>query len=207
MFVQVIQGKCHDEDRLHELTDEWRDTLGRSADGWLGGTYGVTDDGEFVAVVRFDSREAAERNSARPEQGEWWQRMAECFDGEVGFHDCEDVTLFLGGGSDEAGFVQVIQGRLSDPERFRHFMEQPMDALHEARPEILGGTIAIEPDGTFTQTVAFSDEDAARAGEATDMPEEMRRETENEFSMMQDVRYLDLHHPWFATRDAGAAMA
>ncbi len=207
MFVQVIQGTCHDAKRLHELTDEWRDTLGRSADGWLGGTYGVTDDGEFVAVVRFESREAAERNSERPEQGEWWQKMAECFEGEVRFHDCEDVTLFLGGGSDEAGFVQVMQGRLTDPQRFRQFMEQPMEALHEARPEILGGTIAIEPDGTFTQTVAFTDEDAARAGESQDMPEEMGRETEEAFSLMQDVRYLDLPRPWFATRDAGASMA
>lgn len=206
MFVQVIQGTCHDANRLHELTDEWRDTLGRSADGWLGGTYGVTDDGEFVAVVRFESREAAERNSERPEQGEWWQKMAECFESEVRFHDCEDVTLFLGGGSDEAGFVQVMQGRLTDPQRFRQFMEQPMEALHEARPEILGGTIAIEPDGTFTQTVAFTDEDAARAGESKDMPEEMRGETEEAFSLMQDVRYLDLRKPWFATRDAGASM-
>ena len=82
--------------------------------------------------------------------------------------------MFLGGGSDDAGFVQVIQGKLTDPERFRTFMAQPMDALHEARPEILGGTIAIEPDGTFTQTVAFTTEAAAREGEAKEMPEDMR---------------------------------
>ena len=108
--------------------------------------------------------------------------------------------MFLGGGSDDAGFVQVIQGKLSDPERFRTFMSQPMDALHEARPEILGGTIAIEPDGTFTQTVAFTTEAAAREGEAKDMPEDMREAAEDEFSVMQDVTYLDLHHPWFASR-------
>ena len=149
--------------------------LGPSAEGWLGGTYGVTDDGQFVAVVRFESREAATANSARPEQGEWWQKMQECFEGEVTFHDCEDVTMFLGGGSDDAGFVQVIQGKLTDPERFRTFMSQPMDALHEARPEILGGTIAIEADGTFTQTVAFTTEAAAREGEAKEMPAEMQR--------------------------------
>ena len=27
------------------------------AEGWLGGTYGITDDDEFVGVVRFESRE------------------------------------------------------------------------------------------------------------------------------------------------------
>jgi hypothetical protein len=200
MFIQVIQGQCRDADRLHRLSDEWRDTLGPGAEGWLGGTYGVTDDGQFVAVVRFDSRGSAEKNSTRPEQGEWWQRMSECFDGEVTFHDCDDVTMFLGGGSDDAGFVQVIQGKLTDAERFRTFMSQPMEGLHEARPEILGGTIAIEPDGTFTQTVAFTSESAARDGESKDMPEDMRQAAEDEFSVMQDVKYLDLHHPWFASR-------
>ena len=209
MFIQVIQGQCRDADRLHELSDEWRDTLGPGAEGWLGGTYGITDDGQFVAVVRFESRDAATKNSTRPEQGEWWQKMSECFDGEATFHDSDDVTMFLDGGSDDAGFVQVIQGKLTDPERFREFMAQPMDALHEARPEILGGTIAIEPDGTFTQTMSFTTEDAAREGESKEMPEEMRATTEEEFSLMEDVTYLDLHHPWFASADktSGAAMA
>ncbi len=209
MFIQIIQGRCRDADRIHQLSDQWREQLGPDADGWLGGTYGVTDDGQFVGVVRFDSREAAAHNSARPEQAAWWTQMAECFEGEVTFHDCDDVTMFLGGGSDQASFVQVIQGRLTDPERFRAFMSQPMDALHEARPEILGGTIAIEPDGTFTQTVAFTTEDAAREGETKPMPEDLRAATEEEFSVMQDVTYLDLHHPWFASASTtpGAAMA
>ena len=207
MFIQVIQGQCRDADRLHQLSDEWRDTLGTSATGWLGGTYGVTDDGQFVAVVRFESREAATQNSGRPEQAAWWARMQQCFEGEVTFHDCDDAMMFLDGGSDDAGFVQVIQGRLSDPERFRNFMSQPMDALHEARPEILGGTIAIDPDGSFTETVAFTSEDAARKGEATPMPEDMRAQIEEEFSVMQDVTYLDLHHPWFSSKASGAGMA
>ena len=72
MFIQIIQGKCRDADRRPPAHDEWRETLGPSAEGWLGATYGVTDDGEFVGVVRFESREAAAKNSARPEQGEWW---------------------------------------------------------------------------------------------------------------------------------------
>jgi hypothetical protein len=207
MFIQVIQGRCRDAARLHELSDEWRDTLGTSAAGWLGGTYGVTDDGQFIAVVRFESREAATQNSTRPEQGDWWRRMQECFEGEVTFHDCDDVLMLLDGGADDAGFVQVIQGRLTDPERFRAFMSQPMDALHEARPEILGGTIAIAEDGTFTETVFFSSEEAARAGEAAGMPDDMREQLEEEFSVMQDVSYLNLHHPWFASKSSGTAMA
>ena len=50
--------------------------LSPGAEGWLGGTYGMTDDGQFVGVVRFESREAAARNSLRPEQTAWWRRSA-----------------------------------------------------------------------------------------------------------------------------------
>ena len=201
MFIQIIQGRCRDADRIHRLIDEWRDTIGATAHGWLGGTYGVTDDDEFVAVVRFESREAAAANSEKPEQGEWWARMQACFQGEVSFHDCDNAMVFLGGGSDEAGFVQIIQGRVSDPERFRHFMEQPMDALRQARPEILGGTIALEPDGWFTQTVCFRSEEAAREGEHKEMSSGMRQEYEKEMAEMQEVKYLDLHQPWFSSSE------
>lgn len=199
MFIQIIQGKVHDASEMRRLVDEWREQMGATAEGWLGGTYGITDDNQFVGVVRFESREAAARNSGKAEQGEWWQRMEACFDGAATFHDCDDATMFLDGGSDDAGFVQVIQGRVSDPERFRHFMEQPMDVLHEQRPEIIGGTIAMEPDGWFTETVAFRSEDEARDGERKDMPEEARRDWEQEMAAMQDLTYLDLHHPWFAS--------
>jgi hypothetical protein len=201
MFVQIIQGMCKDPETLHQQIDMWRRELGPKADGWLGGTYGVTDDNTFVGVVRFESKEAAARNSNRPEQGAWWAETEKCFDGEVTFHDCDDATMFLNGGADDAGFVQVMQGRVADPERFRRFMELPMDMLQEARPEIIGGIIAIEPDGWFTETVAFRSEEAAREGERKEMPPEIRQTFEEEMSQVQDLTYLDLHHPWFASKE------
>ncbi|WP_392542217.1 hypothetical protein [Oryzobacter telluris] len=199
MFIQVIQGMCSDEAALRMQMDRWREGLAAGADGWLGGTYGMTDDGQFVGVVRFESREAAARNSLRPEQGMWWEETSRCFDGEVTFHDCDDAILMLDGGSDDAGFVQVIQGRVEDAERFRAFMSQPMDMLHEARPEIIGGTIAIDADGFFTETMAFRSEEEARKGEQMELPPEMSEQFNREMEQVTDMRYLDLHHPWFAT--------
>ena len=199
MFIQVIQGMCSDESALRGQMDRWREELAPGADGWLGGTYGMTDDGQFVGVVRFESREAAARNSLRPEQGAWWEEASRCFEGEVTFHDCDDAILMLDGGSDDAGFVQVIQGRVEDADRFRTFMSQPMDMLHQARPEIIGGTIAIDADGFFTETMSFRSEDEARRGEQNEMPDEMAAEFAREMEQVQDMRYLDLHHPWFAT--------
>jgi hypothetical protein len=200
MFIQIVQGACRDADALQRQMDLWREELGPKAEGWLGSTGGVTDDNRFIGVVRFESKEAAARNSTRPEQGAWWAETEKCFDGEVTFHDCDEAMTFLDGGSDDAGFVQVMQGRVDDPERFRRFMELPMDMLHQARPELIGGSIAMEPDGHFTETIAFRSEAEAREGESKPLPEEARQAWEDEMALMQDVTYLDLRHPWFASK-------
>ena len=37
--------------------------------------------------------------------------------------------------------------------------------LRAMRPEIIGGTLALKADGTFFQTIYFTDEESARKGE------------------------------------------
>lgn len=202
MFIQVIEGRCTRRGELQAAIDRWRDECEPGALGWLGGTYGFTDDDVFCAVVRFETREAARGNSARPEQGRWWESVEPLFDGPVEFHDCDDVLLMMQGGSDDAGFVQVVRGRVRDPERLRSAMDQVSTILHEARPEIIGATIAIEPDGHFTETVAFTDEESARRGERKEMPPGLRDLVAD--LQMEDESYLDLHHPWFASSRGSA---
>ena len=196
MFIQIIQGKCTRQDECREMGERWLRELAPGADGWLGGTYGFTDEDQFMAIVRFDSRESAQANGARPEQGAWWQEMERLFDGPVEFHDCDDVTLMLEGGSDDAGFVQVIRGKVDDATTMKKMMTDT-EMLHEMRPDIIGGTLAIEEDGTFIETIAFTDEESARRGEQVPMPDDVRQAME---SAMHDVTYADLHHPWFASR-------
>jgi hypothetical protein len=200
MFMQIIQGRIRDAEAAKAAMDRWEMELAPGAEGWLGGTYGVTDDGQMVAAVRFESREAAQRNSDRPEQSSWWTEMESCFDGEVTFHDCDDVVLVLDGGSDKAGFVQIIQGRVTDREKARAIGEQSGSIIAQHRPDVLGATIAIDADGFFTETVAFTSEEAARAGEAKELPEDARAMVEQEMAMLKDVKYLDLHQPWFSSR-------
>jgi hypothetical protein len=196
VFIQIIQGKCTRQDEMHALADEWREQLGPTADGWLGGTYGFTDDGMFLGIVRFENREKAMANSQRPEQDAWAKRMAALFDGPVEFHDSDDVTLLFDGGSDDAGFVQVIRGKVDDPARLRAMMTEDPQSLHEMRPDILGATLAIEPDGTYTETVAFKDEASAREGEKAEPPADIQEELQY---AMQGATYYDLRHPWFET--------
>jgi antibiotic biosynthesis monooxygenase (ABM) superfamily enzyme len=85
MFVQVIRGQVSDPGEVHAALDRWSGQLAAGAPGWLGSTAGVTEDGRFVALARFDSAEAARRNSDRPEQGQWWMETSKLFTGEVTF--------------------------------------------------------------------------------------------------------------------------
>ena len=142
MFIQIIQGRCTKQDEMRALAQGWADELGPGAEGWLGGTYGFTDDDMFVGIVRFSDREAAMRNSARPEQAAWAEKMAALMEGKTEFHDCDDVALMMDGGSDDAGFVQVIRGKVADPSRLKAMLtdEEGTRMLHEARPDILGAT-------------------------------------------------------------------
>jgi hypothetical protein len=200
MYIQVIQGRCNDADRLKKQLDLWEQTIASGADGWLGSTSGVTDDGTSVAVVRFESRAQADANSARPEQDAWWRETSGCFDGEPSFTDYDDAFEWLGGGSDDAGFVQVMRGRVGNPDGFRKFSQQPMEGLSEMRPEIIGGTVAIADDGDFTQTIYFTSEAEAREGEKKEMPEDVQRDMQQAMGDMGDITYLDLRNPWFSGR-------
>jgi hypothetical protein len=198
MFIQVLQGRCTDADRLRKQMDLWDETIAGGADGFLGSTGGVTDDGTAVAVVRFESRAHAEANSARPEQDAWWRETATCFDGEPSFADYDDAVAWLGGGSNDAGFVQVMRGKAADADAFRAFSQQPMDGLSQMRPEIIGGTTAIADDGDFTQTIYFTSEAAAREGEQKPMPADVEAELQKAMGDMSGTAFYDLRNPWFS---------
>src|SRR5688500_8987764 len=124
MFVQVIEGQVVDAERLHAALDRWERELSDGSDGWLGATEGVSDDGRAIAVVRFESEEAARRNSERPEQDRWWRETEKFYDGGATFKESSDVVVDLQGDPDRAGFVQIMQGRTSDPARARQLMTQ-----------------------------------------------------------------------------------
>jgi hypothetical protein len=195
MFVQVMQGQVMDVEALRAATQRWREELEPGAEGFLGGTYGVTDDGEFIGVIRFSSEAAARANSDRPEQAAWWATTSKLFDGQVTFHDCPEVVMMLGGGSDDAGFVQVMQGRIADHDKAIALMHDAESLLASSRPDIMGATIAIEPDGSFTETVFFRSEAEAREGEKAPLPPD----AEAMMSLMEDLSFHDLRSPWFAT--------
>jgi hypothetical protein len=197
MFAQVIQGRTSDAEGLRAALDRWLQELGPGSIGWLGSTGGVTDDGTFVAVARFESAEAADRNSRRPEQGRWWEETSRLFDGEVGFRDRENVTVDLQGDPDQAGFVQVMQGRVTHADRAREVMARiPGDVMAAFRPDVLGSVMIGHQDGAWTQVIYFTSEADAREGERKEAPPEFQDAMEELGRLsVGETTFLDLRQP------------
>lgn len=197
MFVQVIQGQVSDPEQAHAALDRWAQELAPGAKGWLGSTAGVTEDGQFLAVARFESPEAAQRNNDRPEQDKWWGETSKLFDGEPTFHDSDDVVVDTNGDPDDAGFVQVMQGRGSDPDRARELMTDDSFDWAEFRPEMLGSVSAMYDAGAYTMVLYFTSEADARAGEQKEPPAEVQAQMAEMGELsVGETKFFDLKQPW-----------
>lgn len=200
MFVQVIRGQTTDAERVHGALDQWYRELASGATGWLGTTAGVTDDGTFIALVRFESESAARRNSDRPEQDRWWAQTAPLFSGDVTFLDSSEVVVDVVGDPDRADFVQVMQGRASDPARARELMVQDSEKWAAYRPDVLGSVTVQHGDGDYTVAVHFTSEAEAREGERKEPPPELRAQMDELTALeIGTPDYLDLRQPWHYT--------
>jgi hypothetical protein len=195
MFVQVIRGKVRDADAFRAANDTWEKELKSGAKGYLGSTSGVADDGTGVIVARFDSQAQARANSERPEQSEWWNNTAsKIWDGEVTFLDFSDVELSAGGGSDEAGFVQLMFGKVKDVAADKELARRLEAQMKSVRPDVIGGVNCYTPDGQFVAVLYFTSEAEAREGEKKEMPAEMQDAMEN---VEGEVEFVDLRNPRF----------
>lgn len=196
MFVQVIQGAVVDREQVRAAFDRWHAELAPSAAGWLGSTAGVTPQGVFVALARFETPEAARRNSERPAQTEWWMETAKLFSADVTFHDCDGAFTYLRGGSDDAGFVQIMQYRYDKPGRLREATERTAPLVGKFRPDIIGGLVVPHGDGGVTEAVYFTTEAEAREGERKEVPSDLKAELDREMGTMHDLVFFDLPEPW-----------
>jgi hypothetical protein len=194
----VITGKTSDREGLRRQFDRWQSELRAGATGYLGSTGGVTDDGNVFMAARFESEEAARRNSTREEQGAWWAET-EKFLENARFQDSAEVTTLGGGGSDDAGFVQVMRGRVADKEKAPALMArfaELLPAMAEGRPDILGDVTVIHSDGTYSDIIYFRSEAEAREGEKKEPPAEMQEMFGEFMAAMPVDEYIDLKDPW-----------
>jgi hypothetical protein len=196
MFGQVIQGHASDPTQVRRAMECWERDSSPGAVGWVGITAGVTHDGEFIAVLQFDSEGAARANSDRREQGRWRAELGAALDGEVTIRNGERTEVFLAGEIGRAGFVQVVQGRVTDLDRARERMHALQEALKVHLPALLGSVTVEHSAGRFTRALYFSTEEEARAGEL-EMPPDLRaRDQEARQLIVGPLEFMDLREPW-----------
>jgi hypothetical protein len=194
MFVQIIEGRTSNPAGLVAAGEAWQKEVRPVAVGYLGVTAGVTADGKAFTVVRFEDEAAARANSELPEQGKWFQEhLAKCYDGEPSFTESSDITEFLGGGSDDAGFVQVMKSTGVDRDEIERLDKVFEDYVSE-RPDILGGLRAWTGPDSCIDVMYFTSEADARKGESSEMPEALQQAIQ-EFGGLGQTEYLDLVDP------------
>ena len=195
MFVQVITGKTNDPAKLRSRGDKWRDEVRPGAAGFLGSTGGVADDGTFILFARFADEAAARANSNRAEQGAWWEETVGCFDGEPTFRESSDVRMLFDGGSDDAGFVQLMEGAVADRAKADAFETPEMiDQLRAARPDLIGGIRVWFEGGAFAELAYFTGEEDARKGEAS---ADFEGPQQAYMDLYHDMTFTDIREPMF----------
>jgi hypothetical protein len=190
MFVQVIEGRVTDADGLKRQMERWIDELKPDTQGYLGSTGGLAGD-RYIMCARFESEEKARSNSDSDRQSAWWAETQKCLEG-VSFTDYTKAEDYLAGGSDDAGFVQIMRGRVTDANKARELMKGMEDQLPQMRPDVIGGYTAYSDDGDYTEVVYFTSEAEARENEAKSSPDEMREWMEIQAG---DIRFIDLTEP------------
>jgi hypothetical protein len=204
MFIQVIEGKVRDQQALERQMQRWERDLMPGAIGYLGSTGGCTAAGDCCLIARFESRDAARRNSDRPEQSAWWRDTEACFDGPVTFHDSEEVEVMQHGDLDGARFVQVMEGHVADRDRAVALERESEPMLAEMRPDLLGSVTAYYDKDAFTEVAYFTSQDAARKGETQPMTDEVQAMFREWQDVMHVDRYLDIEQPWLMAKGQGA---
>jgi hypothetical protein len=196
VFIQVIQGRALDPPGIRRELNRWQRQLATDADGWLGATAGVTEDGWSVVVMHFDSEQQARRSNDRPEHRAWWLEASQHL-GEVAFHDAPKVHLFGDGRSDLAGYVQIIQGHSDELEGMASLGGDQEEVLAREAPHILGVTVAEHADrpGDFTQILYFTSEQDAQRFEPEPQADGDEPAQEERRGLMTNLRSFELREP------------
>ena len=193
MFVQVIKGRTSDAAGLRRQLERWRDEVQPGAIGFLGSTVGTADDGTVVALARFEDEGAAQQNADRAEQTAWWDETRKFFDGEPEFRGSSDTSTLFDGGSNDAGFVQIMEGTVTDRAKAESFESPEMlEQLRAARPDLLGGLRVWFAAGSYIEAAYFTSEDDARKGESSnDFAGPQQEYTE----LFGEMTFIDLRDP------------
>lgn len=195
MFVWVLEGKVSDPEEVGRQLGHWIGEFGSTTPGYLGVTGGVTNDRRFLLFVRWESEEAGDAFLMRPQQQAWYDEFQKSFDGPVHFDESGDVTTYLAGGSDTAGFVQGMKVSGVDRQRIDAADREFENIAPGIRPDLIGGLRVWTAADAFVEANYFTSEEQARAGEREEPPPELAEGFADFMEMTKDAEYFDFTEP------------
>jgi len=201
MFAQIIRGRTSDPMAVRACLDRWMADLAPTATGWLDTTSGVTDEGDFFALVRFDSEEAATATISKPEHDRWWTQLEEALDGGgPNIQETSDLFFESRGDFASARFIQVRMLQFNDLQRPMELFHSSLPARAAARPDVLGTLNAACPNGYGVTLMYFRSEEAAREGEHRELSADVKEFLAELRSLaVGPGERLDLRTPWHDT--------
>ncbi len=118
--------------------------------------------------------------------------------GSATVYSCTKVATFGHPRPENAGFVQVVQGRTAKlSEVMEKVAETEQHHIYEHDIDVTGGLIADHGEGGFSELIYYSSPEAAH--QTGDLPQTGVALVERLTGIIAGLRYLNLHDPSSAT--------
>lgn len=151
MFIEVVHGLARDVPRLQKAWTATHKALERAGDRWLGATAGTSGDGEFVAMLVFESEEGARVTIDRVADLPVWRHLSDALD-HPRFDECPNVRAFAARNVEQAPSVEISQGKANEIRRLTASFETANTAAKRDR-SVLGGLWCWDAEGSASIAV------------------------------------------------------
>ena len=85
------------EGKLSELSEQWWRERAPKATGAISSTVLRTNDGEYILIAVFDTKENYEANANDPDQSAWYQEFRACLETDPDWNDGEIIFSHTAG--------------------------------------------------------------------------------------------------------------
>ncbi len=145
MFIEVVEGRALD---AAATRDEWLEVqavLESVAVGWLGVTAGASADRHFVALLGFETEEAARITMDSGRERGSWDRLGRVVE-RLSFRECRNVRAFFTTDARNVESVDLTRGVVSDLVGIGA-MFAPGTSSREGDPSVVGGLACWDAEG------------------------------------------------------------
>lgn len=196
MILNLARFRPKDEAAVRATGERLYGELLPGQPGWHGTVAGTADDGTVVVAGLWESEEALRTAADVLGQQSWWEEFLGAIEGDLAPQAFPTAEVGLGELTARAGFVQLIEGRFRDASGVLDGFRRVRPVLERHRPEIEAIVLATAEDGSFAELVLFTDEDAARAGEAAPRPDDLAAAAQEMRGMLDsELAFTDLRSP------------